>query len=87
MMKGEEVRAQANAYINSQPNDNITTRNANAKIAGSEITATLFSVKNDLEQLTIERDFLLLLLKEPHGQEEEDEQPSSNEAGRRQAVG
>ena len=73
MLKSEEVRSQANAYINSQPSDNITTRRENAKLAAYEITATLFSVRNEVEQLEIERDFLLLLLKEDeHGRQAED---------------
>jgi hypothetical protein len=78
MLKGEETRAQAQAYINSHPGDNITTRNANAKVAGHEITATLYSVKNELEQLTIERDFIQLLLNERATDGEEILQESNN---------
>jgi hypothetical protein len=71
MMKGDEVREKARAYINANPGDNITTRNAYASVAAHEITATLFSVKNDLDQLTIERDFIQLLLGERENNESE----------------
>lgn len=64
MMKGDEVRSKAQAYIGSNPADNITTRQSNASFAAHEITATLFSVKNELEQLSIERDYIILLLDE-----------------------
>ena len=81
MLKDEETRTQAQAYINSHPSDNITTRNATAKVQAHEITATLFSVKNELEQLSIERDYILLLLNErtSNGSEETSSEEGSAE--------
>src|SRR5579875_2770847 len=61
--KGQELRAQVRYYQDAN-GQSITAIREAAKLGTHDITAELYVTKAELDQIEIERDFILLLLKE-----------------------
>lgn len=60
-MKGDEVRAKAESWINSME-ETIKGRERDVELATYNVTASVFECRSSIEAVTEEKQFLLILL-------------------------